>query len=143
MGWSDHTPGWEITIAAVARGACIVEKHLTTDRSLPGPDHQASLDTEQFAAMMRALRAVESSLGDGRKRPHACEAEARRIARKSLVAARDLPASTVLTDDDLACRRPGDGLSPALATTLRGRRLIRPLAAGARIGRDDVEGDLP
>jgi N,N'-diacetyllegionaminate synthase len=141
VGWSDHTPGWEVTVAAVARGACIVEKHLTTDRNLPGPDHQASLDPEQFAAMMRALRAVETSLGDGVKRPHPCEHEARRIARKSLVGARDLPAGTVLTEGDLACMRPGDGLSPARLPELLGRRLTRDLGAEEPLTTDHLAGD--
>jgi N-acetylneuraminate synthase len=141
VGWSDHTPGWEVTVAAVARGACIIEKHLTTDRSLPGPDHQASLDPQQFTAMMQALRTVEASLGDGLKRPHPSELEARRIARKSLVAARDLPAGTVLREDDLACMRPGDGLSPARLPELLGRRLARPLAAEEPLTTDHLAGD--
>lgn len=141
VGWSDHTPGWEVTVAAVARGACIVEKHLTTDRFLPGPDHQASLDSIQFTEMVRALRAVEESLGDGLKRPHPSELEARRIARKSLVAARDLPAGTKLAEGDLACMRPGDGLSPARLPDVLGRHLTRALEAEQPLTHDHLTSE--
>jgi N,N'-diacetyllegionaminate synthase len=143
VGWSDHTPGWEITVAAVARGACIVEKHLTTDCGLPGPDHKASLDPAAFAAMMRAVRAVEQALGDGRKHPHACEREATTVARKSLVAARDLPAGHVLAAGDLACMRPGDGIAPARLPALLGRRLAAPLAAHEALAPRHIDGGCP
>lgn len=143
VGWSDHTLGWEVTVAAVARGACIVEKHLTIDRDLPGPDHQASLDSTQFTAMVKAVRAVEASLGDGFKQPHPSELEARRIARKSLVAARDLPAGTKLAEGDLACMRPGDGFSPVRLPDVLGRRLARALDAEQPLTNDHLTSEDP
>jgi sialic acid synthase SpsE len=88
VGLSDHTLGIAIALAAVARGATIVEKHLTLDKAMPGPDHRASLEPREFAELVRGIRAIEASLGDGDKRPMPCEADVRRVARKSLVAAR-------------------------------------------------------
>src|SRR2546430_14781920 len=88
VGFSDHTLGIEIAVAAAARGAAIIEKHLTLDKTLPGPDHRPSLDPVEVAAMARAIRAVESALGDGTKRPMPSELDTRRVAPKSLVAAR-------------------------------------------------------
>ena len=143
IGWSDHTPGHDITLAAVALGACIVEKHLTLDRSMPGPDHAASLDPAQFTAMMQAIRTVEAAMGDGLKRPHRCEQEARRIARKSLAAARDLPLGHMLAADDLICLRPGEGLSPALLPSLVGRSLAAPLRARQLIAPHHLAGVHP
>lgn len=133
VGWSDHTQGHDVTVAAVALGACIVEKHLTLDRGMQGPDHAASLDPEQFEAMVRAIRLIGASLGDGRKRPQDCELEARRIARKSLVAARALEPGQALATDDVACLRPGDGLSPARLSGLLGRRVLTAIEAGEQL----------
>lgn len=108
-GYSDHTPGIHIPIAAVARGATIIEKHFTLDRSLPGPDHRASLEPTELVDMVRAIRDVELSLGDGIKRPTATEWKNRPIARKSLVAAQPVSQGEPLM---LACKRPGTGISP-------------------------------
>jgi len=102
VGLSDHTTGIEIAVAAVARGAALVEKHLTLDKGLPGPDHRASLDPGEFTALVRAVRSVESALGDGRKRPMPAEADTRRVARKSLVAARAIRAGEPLAAADVA-----------------------------------------
>ena len=129
VGFSDHTLGIEIAIAAAARGAHIIEKHLTLDTSLPGPDHRASLDPPAFAAMVRAIRSVESALGDGVKRPMPSEADTRRVARKSLVAARALKAGRPLAAADVAIKRPGTGISPAELPRALGRRLTRAVAA--------------
>lgn len=112
VGYSDHSDGIAIAVAAAARGAVMIEKHFTLDRSLPGPDHRASLEPDGFAAMVAAIREVEAALGDGRKVPAPCEAANARVARKSLVAARDLPAGHVLGEDDIRAMRPGDGRSP-------------------------------
>lgn len=136
VGFSDHTLGLEIAVAAVARGAAIIEKHLTTDTTLPGPDHRASLEPAQFAAMVRAIRAVESALGDGVKRPMPSESDTRRVARKSLVAARALRAGERLAADDILIKRPGTGISPAELDKAIGRRLTRDVAADDVIGWD-------
>ena len=113
IGYSDHTEGFDITAAAVALGAEIVEKHFTLDRSLPGPDHRASLEPAELAAMVRMVRRVHAALGDGRKRPSASELPNRDVARKSIVAARAIRKGEVLDATNLAVRRPGTGMSPA------------------------------
>ena len=102
------------TLAAVALGACVLEKHVTLDRSLPGPDHRASLEPAEFAALVTGIRTVEGALGNGRKEPVPSEAEMAAVARKSLVAARHIPAGSELTQEMLAVKRPGTGLSPAM-----------------------------
>jgi N,N'-diacetyllegionaminate synthase len=129
VGFSDHTLGIEIAVAAAARGAAIIEKHLTLDKTLPGPDHRASLDPAEFGAMVRAIRAVESALGDGVKRPMPSEADTRRVARKSLVAARALKAGERIAAGDLASKRPGTGISPAELPRVLGLPLARDIAA--------------
>jgi N-acetylneuraminate synthase len=127
IGLSDHSIGLTVAIAAVARGAAYLEKHFTLDRSLPGPDHQASLLPDELRALVAAVREVESALGDGVKRPAPSELPVRDVARKSLVAARDLPAGTVLRREDLDVLRPGIGLSPAALPTVLGRRTTRAI----------------
>ncbi len=122
VGYSDHTLGIEVPIAAVALGACMIEKHLTLDRSLPGPDHRASLEPEELTAMVRGIRVVESAIGHGRKEPAASEASTAAVGRKSLVASRNIPAGTELTLDLIAIKRPGTGLPPAMREHLIGRR---------------------
>jgi N,N'-diacetyllegionaminate synthase len=129
VGFSDHTLGIEIAVAAAARGAAIIEKHLTLDKTLPGPDHRASLEPAEFGAMVRAIRAVESALGDGVKRPMPSEADTRRVARKSLVAARALKAGERIAAGDLASKRPGTGISPAELPRVLGLPLARDIAA--------------
>ena len=129
VGLSDHTLGLEISIAAVARGAAIVEKHFTLDKGLPGPDHRASLDPDELAGLVRAIRAVESALGDGVKRPMPSEADTRRVARKSLVAARALRAGERLTPDRVAIKRPGTGIPPTALEQALGRVVRRDLRA--------------
>ncbi len=121
VGYSDHTEGIEIPLAAVSLGACILEKHFTLDRSLPGPDQQASIEPAELKAMVLGIRRVEAAMGDGLKRPALCEANTASVARKSLTAARDIPAGTPLTDALIAVKRPGTGLSPALLPLVLGR----------------------
>ena len=133
VGYSDHTEGIAIPLAAVALGACIVEKHFTLDRSLPGPDHRASLEPHELAAMMRGIRTVEAALGDGIKQPAAEELNTAAVARRSLVAACDLQAGTVLLDAMVAIRRPGTGLPPSALLQLVGRCLRQDVAAGELI----------
>jgi N,N'-diacetyllegionaminate synthase len=139
IGWSDHSEGAALTLAAVARGAAIIEKHLTLDRRMPGPDHAASLEPGEFAALCRDVRVVEAALGDGIKRPAACEADTAAVARRSVVAARDLPAGCVLVADDLAAKRPGGGLPPAWLPRLIGRRLRRAVNADEALPPDATE----
>ena len=129
VGLSDHTLGLEIALAAVARGAAIVEKHLTLDKNLPGPDHRASLEPAEMSALVRGIRNIEAALGDGVKRPMPSELDTRRVARKSLVAARALRAGEELVKDAVAVKRPGTGISPAELERALGRRVRRDLAA--------------
>lgn len=112
VGYSDHTAGIEVPIAAVALGATVIEKHFTLDRNLPGPDHQASLEPDELKAMVAAIRNIEFALGDGVKRPSASERKNIAIARKSLVAACPIRAGDPFTLDNLAVKRPGTGVSP-------------------------------
>ena len=139
-GWSDHTPGIEVAVAAVAAGATLIEKHLTLDRRLPGPDHAASLEPDEFEALVRSVRAIEAAMGSGDKVPVAAERDVARVARRSLHWRRSLPAGHVVGDDDVDVLRPGTGLAPALAGTLVGRRTGRKVAAGSMIKPADLEG---
>lgn len=129
VGYSDHTQGIEISIAAVALGATVIEKHFTLDRQLPGPDHQASLEPSELVAMVRGIRHVEAALGDGVKRPTAGEVRNRAVARKSIVASRAIAAGEVFSNDNLAAKRPGTGLSPMRWDEVVGRRATRAYAA--------------
>jgi N,N'-diacetyllegionaminate synthase len=112
VGYSDHTQGIEVPIAAVAMGACVVEKHFTLDRTMEGPDHKASLEPEELKAMVQAIRHVEQALGDGTKKPSRSEAKNIAIARKSILAARHIKAGDVFSAENLTIKRPGNGMSP-------------------------------
>ncbi|WP_299840807.1 N-acetylneuraminate synthase [uncultured Paracoccus sp.] len=129
VGWSDHTEGSAISWAAVARGARIVEKHITLDHDLPGPDHRASMEPGEFRDFVAGIRAIELSIGSGIKAPTQGELKTAKVGRRSLVAARDLPAGHVLTADDIRIMRPGDGLKPAALEFVTGLRLARGVAA--------------
>ncbi|HEU4369326.1 MAG TPA: N-acetylneuraminate synthase [Methylomirabilota bacterium] len=129
VGLSDHSLGLEIPLAAVARGAAVLEKHLTLDRALAGPDHRASLEPADFAALVRGVRAVEAALGDGDKRPMPSELDTRAVARRSLVAARALPPGHRLGREDVAVKRPGTGIPPGELERVLGRRLARAVGA--------------
>ncbi|MDO6351107.1 N-acetylneuraminate synthase [Synechococcus sp. YX-04-1] len=133
VGYSDHTLGLTAPLAAVALGAVVIEKHLTLDVNLPGPDHRASLEPKAFAAMVAAIRSCERMLGDGRKQPQAAELNTRLVARRSLRAARFIPAGQTFQPDDLVCQRPGNGLSPMLFPKLLGRRADRNYQPGETI----------
>jgi N-acetylneuraminate synthase len=136
VGYSDHTLGIAIPLAAVALDACIIEKHFTLDKTLPGPDQRASADPVELAALVQGTRAVESALGDGRKVPAPSEANTASVARKSLVAARDLPAGATLTAEMIAIKRPGTGLPPAMRSYLVGRTARVDVPAGALLTLD-------
>lgn len=114
VGYSDHTEGIHIPIAAAAMGACIIEKHFTLDRTMEGPDHQASLEPEQLTTMIRAIRDIESAWGDGIKRPSPSEVANISVARKSLVASRTIHKGELFTEKNLTVKRPGTGISPLL-----------------------------
>lgn len=128
VGYSDHTQGIEVPIAAVALGATIIEKHFTLDRNLPGPDHKASLEPDELKAMVSAIRNIEQALGDGIKRPSQSEAKNKSIARKSLVAACAIRAGQVFSKTNLVVKRPGTGLSPMRWDEVLGRKAPRGFA---------------
>ena len=130
VGFSDHTEGIDVALAAVALGACVIEKHFTLDRTLPGPDHRASLEPAELRELVRSIRRVETALGNGRKVPSASEVETAKVARRSLVAARDIPAGVTLERSMVVMRRPGTGMSPGMLETLLNRRAVREIAAG-------------
>ncbi|MES2218869.1 MAG: N-acetylneuraminate synthase [Pseudomonadota bacterium] len=111
VGYSDHTQGIEIAIAAVARGATVIEKHFTLNKNLPGPDHKASLEPQELASMVSSIRHVEAALGHGQKIPTPAEYINRAIARKSLVALKNIAAGEVFTEANLGLKRPGSGVS--------------------------------
>jgi N-acetylneuraminate synthase len=124
VGYSDHTAGILIPIAAVARGACIIEKHFTLDRTLPGPDHAASLEPDEFKWMVSAIREIESALGDGDKKMQLCEASIRDVVRKSIVAAKKISSGSIITEDMLAIKRPGTGIEPKYLKNLVGKSVV-------------------
>lgn len=128
VGFSDHTEGIEIAIAAVALGACVIEKHFTLDRGLPGPDHRASIEPDQLALMIRSIRNVELALGDGIKRPSASEEKNRPVARKSLVAARAIARGELFSEQNLTVKRPGTGVSPMRLDEYLGKPALRDYA---------------
>lgn len=121
VGYSDHTPGITAPIAAVALGACVIEKHFTLNRLLPGPDQRLSLEPDEFSAMVQAIRDTQKALGDGIKRPAPGEEDVARVARKSIVSQVDIPAGTAITGDMLAIKRPGTGISPRDIAKVVGR----------------------
>lgn len=128
VGYSDHTPGIEVAIAAVALGATVIEKHFTVDRSLPGPDHKASLEPSELKAMVAAIRHIEQALGDGIKRPSLSEMKNIPIARKSLVATQPIKAGEVFSAENLMAKRPGTGVSPMRWDEVMGRKAPRDFA---------------
>jgi N-acetylneuraminate synthase len=129
VGYSDHTLDIHIAVAAVAREATMIEKHLTLDRSRSGPDHAASIEPAQFRDMVEAIRSVELSLGDGRKIPQPIEIENIQVARKSIVAARTIAPGELFSRDNLTCKRPGEGITPFIFWDLLGKRAPRGFAA--------------
>ena len=112
VGYSDHTKGIEVPIAAVALGAEIIEKHFTLDRNMEGPDHKASLEPDELKAMVSAIRNIELALGDGHKTVSESERKNIVVARKSIVAAKNIKAGEVFNENNLTVKRPGNGISP-------------------------------
>lgn len=134
VGYSDHTVGIAIPIAAAALGARVIEKHFTLDRSLPGPDHKASLQPDELTQMVRSIREVESALGSAVKRVAASELKNRTIARKSLVAVCDIRQGEIFTVANLAVKRPGDGVNPMQYWAFLGRAADRDYQADEKVG---------
>jgi len=125
VGYSDHTLGCEAVIGAVALGATVIEKHFTLDRDMEGPDHKASVQPDELKAMVKAIRNTEAALGDGIKRASESELESKLVVRKSIVAAREVEAGEVLTETNLAVKRPGTGISPTEWDAVLGKRAKR------------------
>lgn len=125
VGYSDHTRGITVPIAAAALGARVIEKHFTLDRTLPGPDHKASLEPDELAAMVRAVRDVETALGSPDKAVADSERPNIEVARKSIVAARDIRCGELLTEENVTVKRPGNGISPMMWDSVIGTRAIR------------------
>jgi N,N'-diacetyllegionaminate synthase len=137
VGFSDHSVGVAAAIAAVALGAVVLERHITLNKDMSGPDHRFSADPAELRAIIAGVRAAEAALGSARLGLNQVEEEARALHRLSCVAARTLPVGTVLTPPDVALRRPGSGLPPKAAPWLIGRRLGREVAAGHVLGPED------
>lgn len=133
VGFSDHTVGLAIPLAAVALGACIIEKHFTLDRALPGPDQAASSTPDEFRALIQGIRAIEAALGDGLKAPRPDELPTRALVRKSLVARSTIPAGIRIEASMLAALRPGTGIPPSALPSVVGHRTRRSIAAGELI----------
>jgi len=128
VGYSDHTAGIEVAIAAVALGAIVIEKHFTLDKNLPGPDHKASLEPDELKAMVLAIRNIEIALGDGIKRLTPSEARNKSVVRKSLVASKAIKAGEILSAENIATKRPGTGISPMTWDAVMGRKAVRDFA---------------
>lgn len=125
IGYSDHTLGIEIPIAAVGMGAVVIEKHFTLDRNMEGPDHKASLEPQELKAMIAAIRNLELAMGDGEKRPVQSEMANRVVARKSIIAKRAISKGEILTEDNITTKRPGNGLSPMKWHDVLGTKAVR------------------
>jgi len=125
VGYSDHTPGIEVPIAAVALGAVVIEKHFTLDKNLPGPDHKASLEPHELKQMVSAIRNIEKALGNGIKKPTQSELKNRNIARKSIVAKIRIKKGEIFTEENLTTKRPGTGISPIRWDELIGKTANR------------------
>lgn len=138
VGYSDHTVGIDASLAAVALGAVLVERHFTLDRLLPGPDHRASLEPDELAALVVAVRRVEAALGDGIKRPTPAEQRNADVVRRSLAAARDLPSGTVLERGMLTALRPATGIPAVEVDAVVGRRLARAVAMHTLLKHEDL-----
>ena len=138
VGYSDHTLGIEVAVAAVALGACALEKHFTLDKNLLGPDHQASLEPRELGRLIEAVRLVEKAIGDGIKRPRESEASNRIIGRRSIVAVHAIEPGTVITQGMLTATRPATGIEPKYVSFLVGRMAVVQISAGQQVTFDMV-----
>lgn len=138
IGYSDHTEGIDVSIAAVALGAKIIEKHFTIDKTLPGPDHKASSDPEEFLQLVQSIRNVEICLGDGNKRCMPSEENTRLVARKSLVASRYILAGEIITEDMIEIKRPGNGILPKYYYDIVGKKAVKAIESDKLIMWDEL-----
>lgn len=138
VGYSDHTLGFEAAVAAVAMGAVTIEKHITLDRAMKGPDHKASMPPAEFAEYVEHIRNTEKLLGNGRKKPTDKERTIMQQVRRSILSTRDLRAGTILTEKDLCIKRPGTGITPEFLPFLMGRELKRDIEREEPITWQDV-----
>lgn len=143
VGYSDHTLGSEIALAAVALGACVIEKHFTLSRGMPGPDHRASLEPKELKQLVSQIRNIQAAMGDGIKRPAPCEVPNIPVVRRSIFTAQDIPAGVTIREEMLECKRPGTGISPVHFDEVVGRKASRAFSAGEMLdwaGIDDTRG---
>lgn len=141
VGYSDHTNGIEISLMSVAYGATVVEKHFTYDRNAEGPDHKASLEPDELQAMVESIRNIEQAVGTGEKKPSDSELSTRNVARKSLVWKNSKEVGTVVSPEDICCKRPGTGICPEKIDVLIGRTVVKQCREDTLISWDDVCGD--
>jgi N,N'-diacetyllegionaminate synthase len=139
VGYSDHTLGIEVPIAAVALGATLIEKHFTLDRELDGPDHKASLEPNELYEMVKAIRNIEKALGDGVKVPSRSEMKNLTIARKSIHLKQDMKIGQEITIEDVVMKRPGDGISPMILKEIVGKKIIKELKADHKLDTSDFK----
>ncbi len=139
VGYSDHTNGIEVAIAAVALGAKIIEKHFTLDRAMKGPDHKASLEPDELRSMVRSIRNIEQALGNEKKKPSESEQKNKSIVRKSIHISRDLAKDHILTEEDLIMQRPGDGISPMEIEHIIGKKLTSGFSKGTKLKWEDIK----
>lgn len=139
VGYSDHTVGIEISIAAVAMGAVVIEKHFTLDKKMEGPDHRASLEPQELKAMVEAIRNMERAIGDGIKRPVKNEEDTRDIARRSIVAIRDIKRGNTITLNDIGIKRPGTGIPPEFKEIIIGMVARQHISADSVIKWEDLK----
>ena len=125
VGYSDHTKGIDVPCYAVSLGATVIEKHFTTDKNLPGPDHKASLEPQELKEMVDKIREIEIILGDGNKQPQEAETKNKSVARKSIVAKCDIKQGEIFSEENLTCKRPGNGISPMKWNSVIGQKAVR------------------
>ena len=138
VGLSDHSLGQTVTLAAVALGACIIEKHFTVNKAMIGPDHKCSLEPHELQTLVQEIRQVEAALGDGRKVPRACERPISEVVRRSIVLAQDVDENECIAAPMLACLRPGTGIPPQFLSSVQGRRLVRSMKKGDVLHWEDI-----
>lgn len=139
VGYSDHTLGIEVAVAVVAMGAKVIEKHFTLDRNMDGPDHKASLEPDELRSMVTAIRNIEKAIGDGVKRPVKNEENTREVARKSLVARKEIKSGNTISPDDIEIKRPGTGILPEFKDKVVGMKTISDIAADSIIRWEDIK----
>lgn len=139
VGYSDHTAGIEVPVAAVALGAEVIEKHFTLDKNMEGPDHKASLEPGELKEMVKSIRNIEQALGTGNKQPSPSELKNKSIARKSIHLKREMKEGDIITADDLEMKRPGDGISPMRMNSVIGKKLKTDTPAEYKLSPDDIE----